>query len=214
MKKNGLTVAIIAGGVLDKSLIRQIRRAQKIIGVDRGARWLIKNKLTPDVALGDFDSVTKRELLLIKKKAKKVLMFSAQKDATDLELAVDYSFRLKPKEVIIFGGIGTRLDHTIAAVHMLEKFLSKGIKAAIVDERNEIILVKDSYRVNKKQQYRYLSLLPHTQSVTVSLSGFTYPLVGIQLKRGTSRGISNELKRKSATINVHKGIALVIKSRD
>ena len=209
-----MKIAIVAGGKLDKRFLKEISQADMRIGVDRGAWWLVQNKLTPDVALGDFDSVTKRQLQRMKTKVKKVLVFPPLKDATDLELAVDYAIRLKPKEVIIFGGIGTRLDHTMAAVHLLEKLLNKRIKGAIVDEHNEIVLVKDFYRMDKKQQYRYLSLLPHTQSVVVSLSGFAYPLVGVQLKRGTSRGISNELTGKRATIKVHEGMALVIKSRD
>ncbi len=213
MKK--LTIAIVAGGKLDKRFLKEIIRADRIIGVDRGAAWLLEQGVTPSVAIGDFDSVTKKELRAIKKIVKDVREEPPHpKYATDLELALDYALGLKPREVIIFGGIGTRLDHTIAAVHFLEKFLEKGINGKIIDERNEIILIRGKHSVLGHSPYRYLSILPHTHKIVVSLTGFAYPLTRKELIRSTSRGISNEITGEEAWIEVHEGIALVIKSRD
>ncbi|OGG24124.1 thiamine diphosphokinase [Candidatus Gottesmanbacteria bacterium RIFCSPLOWO2_01_FULL_43_11b] len=208
-----MNIAIVAGGKLQKRFFKKIRSADKIIGVDRGALWLVANKILPDVAFGDFDSVTKKDLKIIKQKVKKVIKYPQKKDATDLELAVDYAISLKPKKVVIFGGIGTRLDHTIAAVHLLEKFLKKGIAGNVIDGKNKMTLVKDSHAVSRSPHH-YVSILPFTPSIVISLSGFAYPLTRKRLIRGTSRGISNVVIEKSAIIEVHEGIALVIKSRD
>jgi len=208
------TIAIVANGILHRSYLTKIRKAKFIIGVDYGALWLIKHHIVPDCALGDFDSVTKRELALLKKTVPKVKTFPSKKSATDIELAVNYAIRLRPEEVLILGGIGTRLDHTLAAVNLLGKLLAAGIRGRILDERNEILLVDGRYRVSKTEPYRYISLLPYTQQTIVSLSGFAYPLSRGRLLRGTSRGISNEIIAETATIEVHEGLALVIKSRD
>lgn len=207
-----MTVAIVAAGTLDKKLLKKIRTTDFIVGVDRGAAWLLKQKVIPNVAIGDFDSISKNELQIIKKNVKKVIVHPQKKDATDLELAVDYAIKLKPKQVIIFGGIGTRLDHTIAAVHLLEKLLEKGINGKIIDEKNEIELIQQTHEVFPS--HSYVSILPHTKKIVVSLSGFAYPLSRKELVRSSSRGISNEVVGKKAVIEVHEGIALVIKSRD
>lgn len=204
-----MNIAIVAGGKLLKQFLTEIQQADFVIGVDRGALWLLQQKITPDVAIGDFDSVTKKEIQFIKQKVKKVIEFSQKKDATDLELAVDYAIKKKPKHVTIFGGIGTRLDHTVAAVHLLEKLITSG---KIIDSRNEIQLVRKTLHIFPS--HRYVSILPHTKKIIASLSGFSYPLKRKTLIRGTSRGISNEVIGKKAFIEVHEGIALVIKSRD
>lgn len=208
-----MNITIVAGGKLDKRSLKEITRADICIGVDRGAAWLLEHGVIPDVAIGDFDSVTQKDLQLIKQKVKKIIEFPKKKDATDLELAVDYAIGLKPKEVVIFGGIGTRLDHTMAAVHILEKLLKKRIHGRVIDGKNKMTLVKDLHAVSRSPHH-YVSILPYTRSVVVSLSGFAYPLTRKRLIRGTSRGISNVVVEKSATIEVHEGIALVIKSRD
>lgn len=204
-----MNIAIVAGGKLLKQFLTEIQQADFIIGVDRGALWLLQQKITPDVAIGDFDSVTRKEFQKIKQKVKKVIEFSKKKAATDLELAVDYAIKQKSERVIIFGGIGTRLDHTIAAVHLLEKLTTSG---KIIDSRNEIELVRKALHVFPS--HRYVSILPYTKKIVVSLSGFAYPLSRKELVRSTSRGISNEVVGKKAKIEVHEGIALVIKSRD
>lgn len=204
-----MNIAIVAGGKLQKRFLGEIHKADFLIGVDRGALWLLQNNVIPDVAIGDFDSVTKKEFQKIKQKVKKVFEFEKEKNATDLELAVDYAIGLKPKHVTIFGGVGTRLDHTIAAVHLLEKLPTSG---KIIDSRNEIQLVRKTLHIFPS--HRYVSILPHTKKIIVSLSGFVYPLSRKELVRSTSIGISNEVVGKKAVIEVHEGIALVIKSRD
>lgn len=207
-----MNITIVAGGKLQKRFLSEIQ-SNFIIGVDRGAAWLLKQKVIPDVAIGDFDSVTKRELLQIKQKVQKIIREPPHpKYKTDLELAVDYAIGLKPRSVIIFGGIGTRLDHTIAAVHLLEKLLEHGVNGKIIDERNEIELIQEIHKI--VPSHRYVSILPHSKKIVISLSGFAYPLTHMKLTRGTSRGISNEIIGDQAMIEVHEGIALVIKSRD
>lgn len=212
MKKN--IIAIVAGGTLDKRFLQEIMRADMRIGVDRGAAWLLKQKIIPDVAIGDFDSVTKRELQSLKKKVKKVIEYPQSKDATDLELAVDYVISLKPKQIIIFGGIGTRLDHTWAGIHLLLRLSSYNIYGYIVDNFNEICIVRRELRIKPFKSFRYVSIFPLIKDATVTLSGFRYPVERQTFIHGSTLGVSNEIVSTSANITVHEGIVLVVKSRD
>ena len=72
---------------------------------------------------------------------------------------------------------GTRLDHTIANVHILKEALENNIKAKIVNENNEIQLINKKTIIKKDDKYKYISIIPLTTEVTgVSLKGMKYSL--------------------------------------
>lgn len=110
---------------------------------------------------------------------------------------------------------GTRLDHTIANVHILKEALENNIKAKIVNENNEIQLINKKTIIKKDDKYKYISIIPLTTEVTgVSLKGMKYSLNNYNLKIGNSLGISNEQIEENAEIELSSGILIIIKSRD
>lgn len=215
MKKNIQSIAIVAGGALDSSLLPRIRKAGYVIGVDHGAYWLLGHTIVPDVAIGDFDSVTKRELSHIKKKVAAIIQeLPHPKYATDLELAVEHAIGLKPKEVTIYGAIGTRIDHVWAGVHFLTKLSLHNVCGYLVDKFNEIQIVRRELTLKPFQELPYVSIFPLTEKITVTLTGFRYNVSRQVFVRGSTLGVSNEIVVPSARIVVHSGEALVIRSRD
>jgi thiamine pyrophosphokinase len=207
-------VVIVAKGHLSDMVVSQIRSRDMIVGVDGAAYWLIQHGITLDVAIGDFDSVTKEQLTRIKQQSPSVLQFPTKKDATDLELAIDHAITLHPQEVVILGSDGTRLDHSFVAIQLLEKFVKYKIIAIIRNEKNECVLCNSTCVLTKNDTYRYFSLLPMTDEISVSISGCAYPLTHTTICRGVSLGISNEIVSEIAEIVVHNGIALIIRSCD
>lgn len=207
-------IIIFGNGHLRTAFFRRIHTGDYIIGVDRAAYWLITHKVVPNLAIGDFDSVTEKEHLIIKKMVKHILQFSKDKDSTDMELAVKQAIRLKPTEVIIFGGTGTRLDHTMATWHLLDRLRSAHIPHVLVDPHNRIRIIGSGKTSIDKASYRYISILPYTKSTTLSLMGFRYNLHRTRVLQGTTLGVSNEVKGKTGTIIVHKGKVWIVESRD
>lgn len=214
MKEKIKFIAIVAGGALEQSLLPQIRKADYVVGVDRGAYWLIANHIMPDVAIGDFDSVRKGELATVEKYAKLLMKHSTQKDETDLELAVDYLVTLKPKNVEIYGALGTRFDHVWAGVHLLSRLESHNIMGQIVDNFNRIHIVRRLEIVKPLAGYPYISIFPLGAEALVTLKGFLYSVTQKEFSRGSTLGVSNEIASKSAQIIVHRGAVLVVRSRD
>lgn len=208
------TLSIVAGGILYAEDASHIRQSTTVIGVDRGALWLIDHNILPDIAIGDFDSVSAKERKIIQQHAKKFLKFSPEKDATDLELAVNASIDLKPTCVTIYGGLGSRFDHSLGAAHMLVKLSSHNIYGEIVDKYNKISIVRRQRQIVKDNRYRYVSVLPFGRDVTVTLQGFAYDISGYVLPVGSTRGISNEIMQTDARILVHDGLVLLIQSSD
>ncbi len=205
------TVAVVGGGRLSKQFLPEIIKSNYVIGVDRGAYWLITNGITPNIAIGDFDSVSLKELEEIKKRVKMVKKYPSEKDATDMELAIDHAILLKPQHVTIYGSIGTRLDHTIGNIHLLERLHGVGV---IRDQSNEVRIATSRLTLRKEVRYPYVSVLPISETIEVSLTGFLYDVSHALIRRGQTLGISNEIRGDEATIEVHNGKALVIQSRD
>lgn len=110
-----IKIALFAGGTIDSFQMD----FDLFIGVDRGSLFLIEQGICPDLAVGDFDSVSEKELALIYSQSKEVLQAQPEKDDTDLELAVKAVFARYPQaQVTIFGAFGGRLDHTLANIFL------------------------------------------------------------------------------------------------
>jgi len=208
-------IAIVGSGKLSEKFLKGIKQADSIIGVDRGAAWLLSHNIIPHVAVGDFDSVTKKEFQLIEKKVQQVIKQPPYpKYETDMELAVQHALKQNPNQVAIYGATGTRIDHMLGSLYLLEQFLKTSIDARIVDETNEIILVSGRRTLKKVKGYRYVSVLPFTKSAIVTLRGFLYEVDSLTIHQGQTVGISNEIPGIEATIEVHEGIVWVIQSKD
>jgi thiamine pyrophosphokinase len=198
-----------------KGIAEEIEKQDFVIGVDRAAYWLIAQGIVPDMAIGDFDSCNKSELDEIQKMVKKIKKYSPEKDFTDTELAVTEAIKKKPKELVIYGGVGSRLDHTLASLTLLEQCDARGIPAVFRDETNEVVLVHRGRTIlEQKEGMRYVSVLPYTESIQITLSGFSYDVVRKTILRGQAIGISNEFTKSRGEITIHRGKALVIQSRD
>ena len=214
MKKSS-RILLFAGGNLGEWALRLIREDDVLVGVDRGAWFLVENGLAPHLSIGDFDSVTKEEKERIEARSGR---FSScdpvMKDQTDTEMAMNWALQQDPGEILLLGVLGTRFDHTLANVHLLVKGLAAGIPCRIVDPCNEIILVSERLTV-KQDDFQHFSLLPLTPEVAgVTLQGFLYPLENATLRIGDTLGISNVLTDPIGCISLRSGLLLVIKSRD
>src|SRR3989344_6686891 len=120
-------LVIVAGGSLSSELLTEIKKADYLIAVDYASLWLIKNGIIPDLALGDFDSLNTNDFKLVKKRILHIKIFPPDKNYTDMHLAVIQAIKLKPDNVVIIGGTGSRLDHFLVNITLLDLFLKEGI---------------------------------------------------------------------------------------
>lgn len=214
--KDALTAVIVSNGdMADYSYYRScFDRAGLIICADGGAYHLRRCGIKPDVLLGDLDSISREDLAWFEKEGVCIERFPAEKDMTDTELAVEYAAAKGYTELILAGSLGTRMDHSLANVFMLKRMLDKGIRGRIVNERNEIVLIRDRIRLEREEGMK-VTLLPLTEKVEgVTTSGLYYPLDNATLELGSSWGVSNEFSSDTAEITIHSGLLLVMKARD
>lgn len=210
-----MRILIFSGGQLRNWALPYIEEHDLLIGVDSGTLFLMKEQLPIHLAIGDFDSITELEKEKVKKYAKRYISCDpVHKNETDTEMAVKHAIRMQPEEIIIFGATGTRLDHTMANVHLLRLTAEHNIPCRIIDQWNEAQLVQDELTI-ASGNFSYISLLPLTTAVTgITLIGFEYTLEHATITLGQTIGISNKLKGKFGKIMIESGLLLVIKSKD
>ncbi|MFB4322600.1 thiamine diphosphokinase [Priestia sp. BR_2] len=208
-------VLIFTGGELSTGFLNEVQEGDFIIGADRGALFLIEHGIKPDLSVGDFDSIPPEQMNRVHSMSGKVIDCDPiDKNLTDTELAFELAMERSPESIMILGATGTRLDHTLANIHMLIRGLQHHIPCSILDENNFITLTGSSCHVENKG-FTYVSLLPLTTEVTgIYLEGFQYPLQDATLRLGQSLGVSNRLAEEKGTVRIEGGLLLIIQSKD
>ena len=186
------------------------------IGADAGAKALASAGIRMKLAIGDFDSVSDEDLVLIHQYADQVLMYPPEKDETDFELAIRHAEEIGASDVALYGVTGGRLDHELINIQMLFRLLDAFDQAVIIDKQNMIRMHRPgTYRTIQDDTYRYVSFLSFSEQVTgLTLTGFKYPLTDASIHWGETLSISNELVAQTGTYSFTSGIVIMIKSKD
>ncbi|SFD81664.1 thiamine diphosphokinase [Lentibacillus persicus] len=211
-------VAIMGNG--PQELLPDLSRYETMvdvwIGADRGALTLLENNITPDYAVGDFDSMPAADIDKVRKSAEVFNQFPSEKDETDMEIALKQAYRLEPDKVFLLGVTGGRLDHALINIQLLYSIVGQGISGIIVDCQNIVeITGPGTHTIKHDPDYSAVSFIPFTRFVKgLTLDGFYYKLADQTVSWGSTLCISNKLISDFGTFSYDEGILLVIKSRD
>lgn len=164
-----------------------------LVACDSGINCLLQNGLSPDFFLGDLDSVNSDVLFALKGKFKGFFQYPTQKDKTDSELGVDFALGQKANEVIIIGGLGLRLDHTLSNILLLEKIHRAGARGHIIGAKERVFLLPDCFQLEVSPG-SFFSLIPFGRAFSVKIVGARFPLENGELIPGSTLGISNVAK--------------------
>lgn len=213
-----MNILIVTGGTIDEKFLKKHlseNKFDKLIAVDKGLEILSKLQIRPNYIIGDFDSVNRKVLKQYENKNIPITYLKPEKDFTDTHMALKLAIQIGSTSITIIGAIGTRLDHSLANIHVLKEALDNCIQAKIVNENNQIMLINKETVIKKNGNFKYVSIIPLTSKVTgVTLRGFKYLLENATLNIGESIGVSNEQIENDATIEIKEGIAILIFSKD
>ncbi|MCP8616566.1 thiamine diphosphokinase [Salirhabdus salicampi] len=211
-----MEIGIVAGAPETEIQIPTYYQAKlKWIGVDEGTLTLLAHHITPQIAIGDFDSISRDKIQQLKQKVKHILQYDAHKDKTDLELAIDEALNHSPHTIYFWGVTGGRLDHELINIQLLYKLRQKGVRGIIINESNWVeVKLPGTYEITQGD-YDYISFLPLSMEVSgLTLDNFFYPLQDATVPLGSSLCTSNKLIGKKGTFSFRDGILIVVKSRD
>lgn len=184
-----------------------------VIAADSGLALARQLGLTVDTVIGDMDSVDPSTLAAAEASGVEVVRYPEDKDATDLELAMELAMTHHPDKIVVVGGIGGRLDHLLANASLLASDRYESVAVEWRAGRDAFAVVRDQLIVNGRPGDT-VTLLAAGTEVTVTTDGLRWALDHDTLPLGTTRGVSNELAGDEAAITVHEGVALVITRRD
>jgi thiamine pyrophosphokinase len=205
---------IVAAGKADKGSgwERWVRDGDWIIGADGGAARALEWGLTPQVVIGDMDSLPGTNRADLTARGSCFIEHPRAKDETDLELALGYAVQQGVEEIVVLGALGGRLDHTLANLLLLTLPPLKGVLVRIVDGDEEVLLARSGEMVTLQGNPGDLvSLLPiGGDALGVTTNGLAWALRGDRLRFGFSRGVSNEMTGHEARVGVEQGALLVV----
>lgn len=186
------------------------------VGVDRGSLFLLKNQLPLDLAVGDFDSVSKEELQIIQEKAGDFVKAAPEKDDTDTELALKAIFSKYPHaQVTIFGAFGGRIDHMMSNLFLpsdpeLAPFMRQ---ITLCDEQNTVqFYPAGSNQVLPEKEMIYVSFMADGDA-DLTIKGAKYELDASNFFKKKIYS-SNEFLDQPITVTLKSGYLIVIQSKD
>ena len=188
MKKKIKSIAIFCNGQKISKHIFSLYKStiDYIICADGGANKIINLNVTPNAIIGDFDSITKK---LLNKYTNCEIVHIPDQNSTDLEKALQHAITFQPKNIYIFGAIGSRIDHTLTNLNMLKKF-HKYFNIEIISNKAKLIYINRSVKL-KLPNCSVVSLFPIGLVKKITLKGFKFPLKNEDLEFGVRDGQSN-----------------------
>jgi thiamine pyrophosphokinase len=207
-----MRVIIFANGELanPQEARRLLQPDTLVIAADGGTRHALATGVTPDIVVGDLDSLSPDDQARLKAIGTQLIRFSPHKDETDLELALLHAARRGAKEIVILGALGGRLDQTIANVLLLALPALKGADVRIVEGAQEAFLIQNEATI-KGQPGDTVSLIPlGGDAEGVTAEGLEWQLDEDTLRFGPARGVSNTLTGKQARVRVRRGSLLCV----
>jgi len=188
-----------------------------VVAADSGLDLLERISVRPDHLVGDLDSASADAIARAVERGAEVHRHAADKDATDLELALDLIVDdLVPasgiERIVVIGGGGGRLDHLLGDLLVLSSPRLAAFEVTAHLGRATITVVRPGPgRFIAGSVGEQVSLLPvHGSADGVSTEGLRWPLVDAHLAMGTTRAMSNELAAQSASVRLAAGVLAVV----
>ena len=177
-----------------------------IIAADGGYDSLTRHGYTPNMLVGDFDSITQQIPDGIQ-----LAKHPMEKDATDMFLAYMEGAKKGYTDFVMLGATGGRLDHTYANISLLLYAKERGHNITIMDEKNIILCLKnESITLSGNIGASFSVFAIGSVANGVSISGSKYEVENVALSPDFPLGVSNEFTDTDARISVKDGALLVI----
>ncbi len=207
-------IVVIAGGApVDAAHVATVDPSTRVIAADAGvaAAWALGWSV--DVAVGDFDSLSAADVDRLDDLATVVHRHPADKDATDLELALAVAVESAPARVLVAGIEGGRPDHALANLLVPASARFASLDIELVVEEGRAWIVRDRL-TGTLPLAEVVSVIPLHGAAEVTLSGVRWPLDRQRLDAGTTWGVSNEISGSSPfVLDVHAGVVICITPR-
>ena len=176
-----------------------------VIAADRGYDSLMAFGVTPDLVVGDFDS------LGYTPKHHNVIHLPVEKDDTDMVFALRKGLELGYRRFVLLGGVGGRLEHTLANLQLLDWLTTQGAQGFLAGEKTIATALRNNTITFPMTMSGYISVFCNSGTAQdVSLSGLKFPLENQTLDATFPLGVSNQFIGQNAKVQVGEGSLILI----
>jgi len=174
-----------------------------VLCADAGYRLAAEAGIEPAVVIGDFDSAEEPI-------GENIIRHPVIKDDTDTMLCIKHGLEQGYRNFLIVGGLGGRLDHTLANLQSLNYLVSQGAHAEICDGKvHGAMLSGGSLRISRTGGK--LSAFAFGGPCSgVFIRGAKYNLEDGALRSDFPLGMGNDFAADFAEIGVESGRLLVL----
>ncbi len=190
-----MAIAIVLAGDVnfDLNILLDHFAIKTWIAVDGGYNHLFKQHITPEIIVGDMDSV--------KYPFEKSIVYPREKDDTDFKLAMDYVKEKYPTEQIIVVGViaNERIEHFISNLKLMQNNMLFILK-------NNIIMQMGAGTHLIAKNGKYFSLFAKENVINLSIKHAKWELNNFDLDINNPLTISNEFLNNTVEITFESGI--------
>lgn len=206
-----VVVVVAGGGPVPPSVLDRLPAGAPVVAADGGVDVALALGLRVDVVVGDLDSVSARGLAAAEAAGARVERHPVDKDATDLDLALDVAASMADR-LVVLGFDGGRLDHLVAGMLALASPGRPQLVAHLGPATVRVVHGPGEVCLDDAGPGDTVTLVPvGGDAAGVRTVGLRYPLHGERLVAGTTRGVSNVVEVEGgAVVGLESGSLLVI----
>ncbi len=186
-------------------LRKWIQKGDYIACADGGHVFARQLGIVPSLVIGDFDSSAPPA----NDTAAEIIRLPVEKDDTDTVSVVRHCMQMGFDTFLLFGMTGGRFDHTLANLSVLYHLARNGRQAYMIDAGSITrVLTVGTVAIDGHKGCGF-GIFPFAcEQISVSLSGFAYPLDHGDLTADYPVGVSNTILSDHACITLHSGTAV------
>ncbi len=210
-------VVITGGSPLRPDVVARLPTHRFVIAADSGLDHAIAAGITPDLVVGDLDSVSAAGVAWARQRNIPIEVHPTDKDHTDTQLALGAALdpsvtRGRIDNVVLVGGGGDRLDHSISALTALghpSLGACKHVRSLWGTSLVQVLHAPGFWEFALALDTTFSLLALHGECGRVSLAGATWPLVDADIEPGSSLGVSN-VAIETLRLSVGSGVLTLI----
>ena len=206
-----IVVVVTSGERPRPEAVLAIPLGATVIAADGGLDHASALGLDVVAAIGDLDSVSTHSLAVAESEGIQIERHPAEKDATDLELALEAALARGPSRILVLGGLGDRLDHLLGALLLLGSAKWAGVEIDAEIGPARVHVIRDERTLTGRPGELVSLLALHGPAEAVRTAGLLYELRGETLEPGSSRGVSNAFTTDTAHVSLDSGVLLAVR---
>ena len=188
-----------------------LERADLLIAADGGGNALFAAGIVPQLVIGDLDSLAPEAEAAFAAAGASIIRYPAEKDETDLELALLAAVARGGDTIDVLGALGGRWDQGLSNVALLALPELEGRRVRLLDTGQEAYLARGETPIPGAEG-ETVSLLPIGGAARgITTRGLYYSLHDAELRFEHSRGVSNVITQPPASVVVREGMLLVVR---